>query len=38
MHHNGKIPLHGRLFNQWMHFVFNQWMQNKKPPNEEDSR
>merc|ERR1719162_340068 len=23
-HHTGKVPLHGRLFTQWMHFVFPQ--------------
>merc|ERR1719261_920436 len=22
--HRGKIPLHGRLFSQWMHYVFPQ--------------
>eukprot|EP00929_Paragymnodinium_shiwhaense_P010089 TRINITY_DN114579_c0_g1_i1.p1 TRINITY_DN114579_c0_g1~~TRINITY_DN114579_c0_g1_i1.p1 ORF type:complete len:586 (+),score=187.03 TRINITY_DN114579_c0_g1_i1:72-1829(+) len=21
-HHGGKVPLHGRLFSQWMHFVY----------------
>merc|ERR1719310_2503417 len=21
-HHNGKVPLHGRLFAQWLHFAF----------------
>merc|ERR550537_1372397 len=23
-HHNGSIPLHGRLFSQWLHFVAPQ--------------
>merc|ERR1719160_413847 len=21
-HHNGRIPIHGRLFQQWLHYVF----------------
>merc|ERR1719379_2604067 len=24
IHHNGSIPLHGRLFSQWLHFVAPQ--------------